>query len=720
MLALIALASFLVADEPTAAPPGPPSASARAEYEQIKAAAGRSPEAQVRLAYWCEANGLSAERLRHLSQAVLADPTNAAARGLLGLVARDGRWARPEAVAAEQFADAARAALLAEYDRRRSATPYTADAQLDLGVWADDRGLKDQARAHYTAATRLDPRKDVAWKRLGYKKRDGRWQTDAQLAADKAGDAAQKDADRRWEPLLAKWRDQLTKPARRAEAEANLLAVTDPRAVPSIAQVFGRAEADQLRAVQLLGQVDSIASSRGLVTLATFAKATEARRLATETLRGRDPREYADLLIALIRDRIEYEVTPVAGPGSPGVLKVKGKKVDVNRLYTPATPFQPGDRFTYDPQLGAIVTRGFGPAFATELLPVYQEYQNILDPSRRPIDTSGVDFLAANLHGQMSKAELGKIFKEAPLGFSGIGGIDSTILLSAMTSSTPINPGTYISFAFQNQQKYSYEELAQESRRAAVAAQQQVEGDRHVLDRINAGVDEVNGRAVGILRAATGQNLPVERESWAKWWVNLVGYRYNQASAGDRLTIVEQVPVGYVPQAKAIASTFEVVGYSRVSCFGAGTPVQTIAGPRPIETLQVGDLVLTQSTATGALGYQPILVRHHTPPSTTFRIKIEGDEIVSSDFHRFWVAGRGWVMARKLKAGDRIRTLGGVVPVEAVEPGKTEPVFNLDVAEDADFFAGRSAALVHDNTLPDPRLVPFDAPAATPKAVAAR
>ena len=34
------------------------------------------------------------------------------------------------------------------------------------------------------------------------------------------------------------------------------------------------------------------------------------------------------------------------------------------------------------------------------------------------------------------------------------------------------------------------------------------------------------------------------------------------------------------------------------------------------------------------------------------------------------------------------------------------------VAEDADFFVGEGGALVHDNTLPDVRLAPFDAPPA--------
>ena len=69
-------------------------------------------------------------------------------------------------------------------------------------------------------------------------------------------------------------------------------------------------------------------------------------------------------------------------------------------------------------------------------------------------------------------------------------------------------------------------------------------------------------------------------------------------------------------------------------------------------------------------------------------------------------------MARDLKVGDPIRTLGGVAKVAAIEAGTVQPVFNLDVDGDADFFAGEAAALVHDNTLPDLRQAPFDAPPA--------
>jgi hypothetical protein len=70
------------------------------------------------------------------------------------------------------------------------------------------------------------------------------------------------------------------------------------------------------------------------------------------------------------------------------------------------------------------------------------------------------------------------------------------------------------------------------------------------------------------------------------------------------------------------------------------------------------------------------------------------------------------VMARDLKIDDPIRTLNGTVKVTAIEEGKVVPVYNLDVADDADFFVGKLGALAHDNTLPNLREQPFDGAAA--------
>src|SRR5271157_2608279 len=92
---LLCCGAMIPADEP-ARSDGKPAAPDLAAYHEAATRAGRDANAQVKLALWCEAHGLSAERIKHLALATLSDPGNAAARGLLGLVRYQGKWQRPE------------------------------------------------------------------------------------------------------------------------------------------------------------------------------------------------------------------------------------------------------------------------------------------------------------------------------------------------------------------------------------------------------------------------------------------------------------------------------------------------------------------------------------------------------------------------------------------------------------------------------------------------
>ncbi len=117
-----------------AAAPAAPLPTDLAAYEAVRDTLERTPEAQIKLALWCEAHGLAAERVKHLALAVLTDPDNARARGLLGLVDFRGRWQRPEAVTARVKADEALATKLADYNGRRDRAEETADAQWKLAA----------------------------------------------------------------------------------------------------------------------------------------------------------------------------------------------------------------------------------------------------------------------------------------------------------------------------------------------------------------------------------------------------------------------------------------------------------------------------------------------------------------------------------------------------------------------------------------------------------
>ena len=711
MFALIATAALLVAGDPAAVS----NDDTRQAYQAAKEHAGRTPDDQVKLAYWCEAHGLAAERMRHLAQAVLANPNHAAARGLLGLVARQDRWMRPAAVADQVEADADLKAKLAEYDARRSATPYTADGQWNLAQWADERGLKEQAKAHYTAVVRLDPKRDQAWKRLGYTKHDGHWLTDADLATAKADAEAQEMADKKWKPLLGKWKTQLSKPSHRVEAEANLLTVTDPRATASIARVFlTNRVADQLVAARLLGQIDSSRASRLLAGLTIVTDSAEVRRIAVETLRNRDSREFADLLITRLRKPIRYQVQPVGGPGSPGALFIEGSDYNKQRIYAPPSATALANSIPMANMANSFVTKNFTTGRVTGANLLQQMRNGQLDdfiPSPQP-DMQLFDEIKRAGPGTNSEAMAELIRKntqDVNTEFKSQlrGSIDQT---AAKEHKDPSEFGFGLTKQVMAQVIIPVDQIVLEAQKTALVAQQQLRNDVQMLDMQNQEIRRDNDKVQQILSGATGENHGDDAQAWKSWWINQLGYASRSSTEAPVPTFVENVPIAYQPAPITPQYyNYQVTsGFTRMSCFGAGTLVQTQTGPQPIEHLKVGDMVLTQSTATGALGYHPVLITHHNPPSATFRIKLADDTIVASHFHRFWVARRGWVMARDLKAGDPVRTLGGVVPVDSVEAGKVELVYNLDIADDADFFAGTSAALVHDNTLPDPRLIPFD------------
>jgi hypothetical protein len=713
MLRVLLLCSGLMAASPEA-----PSDEDLAAYRVAQAAVGRDAGAHVRLALWCESRGLAAERRKHLAMATLIDPDHPAARGLLGQVPDGDRWRKPEEVAEKVKEDAELAAKLAEYNARRAkASPKDADDQWKLAVWCEERGLDAEATAHFTAVTTLDPSREAAWKHLGFRKQGARWMTPEQIAAEKAERQAQAKADDRWLPLLRKWKGMLRDedPRKRDEAETALAELDDPRAAPSVWKAFAvGGAAEQALAVRLLGQIDARPASQALAALAVFGKSAEVRRSASESLRRRDPREFARWLISLLRDPIKHEVRPVGGPGSPGAIFVQGERFNVQRLYAPPPIppiFQPpGYGLAYDgdglpiffAHNSQVVNKGAG---------IVQRIKHDDFPNYRPTDAAGVKALE-EYH---RRGGLESMFAVSP-GARHLRDHNPSALkhwivfdVAEMTEKTTT----------QNTSVIPVGRMVVEYEKTAAVAQAQLASDVAMLDAHNSEVERSSGLVAQILRDTTGENLGQDREAWKAWWANQLGYHHSTSSK-PRPTLIENVPLAYTPRPTPASSmtsrTTELIPEKRVdaisliSCFGAGTPVHTLRGLRPIETLSVGDQVLAQDVATGALGYRPILVVHHNPPSATLRVRLGDEDVISSTFHRFWKAGHGWIQARDLKVGDTVRTLDGPAGVTAIEPEKVQPVFNLDVADSHSFFVGDEGALVHDNTVPGLRLEPFDAP----------
>ena len=666
MLATLALSACLVgwlAEDSSRVPDV--SQPDRAAYEAAKAKVGRSAEEHVKLALWCEAHGMTAERVKHLTLAILNDPKQATARGLLGMVQYNGKWLRPEAVSAAVKADEALNQALAEYNARRAKTPETADAQGKLALWCESKGLKAEAAAHYTAVTRLEPNNDAAWRHLGYRKDGNRWVLEGQVAAEKAEFEAQKKADKAWFKSLTKWRAELNNPKRRAEAEKNLESVSDPRAVPAIWVVFGNGnEADQRQALRLLGQMETASSSQALAMLSVFSDFADIRKRAVETLKPRDPRDYIHWMISLLRDELKYEVKPVDGPGSTGILVVEGEQFNLRRTYTP--PPLPnikifdGEKITYDADGLPMVSRTVPPG-------------RQLNVSFDPNDDSG------------------------PNG--------SLEIARAPFSRSPLLPQTNVEVPVGR--------ILLEHQKAAKASAADLESDIAKIDRENAMIREQNDRVSQILRSVTGHDEGKKRDGWKAWATDRQGYAYKSTPKPQKPTIDQNIPSSYViPDGISISATGLVTQVVRAttshSCFKVGTLVNTLAGGKAIETIQVGDEVLTQNTVSGVLSYQPVLTVFHNPPTMTYKVDLGTETVSATGIHRFWKAGQGWVMARDLKPGDKIRTLQGVAEVKSVSEETVVPVFNLEVASGQSFFVGEAGALVHDNSLVQPVFQAFD------------
>jgi hypothetical protein len=126
--------------------------------------------------------------------------------------------------------------------------------------------------------------------------------------------------------------------------------------------------------------------------------------------------------------------------------------------------------------------------------------------------------------------------------------------------------------------------------------------------------------------------------------------------------------------------------------------VWTKTGQRPIEKLQIGDLVLAQNVSTGEIRYKPVLARTLRPAGPIVEVSTSDEKFLATRGHPLWVAGVGWRMTKELGDGAVLQTLAGTGRVKGVQPAPDAETYNLVVADFNTYFIGSSGILAHDNT----------------------
>jgi hypothetical protein len=217
--------------------------------------------------------------------------------------------------------------------------------------------------------------------------------------------------------------------------------------------------------------------------------------------------------------------------------------------------------------------------------------------------------------------------------------------------------------------------------------------------RANQLTETFNALIIQALTGTTGQNIATPK-AWWEWWRSQNEYYTTEEHPVDRQYYAD------TDSYYGGASTSEVrfppppprpPGFG-CSCFAKGTLIWTKTGQRQIESLELGDLVLSQNIETGELCYKPLIARTVRPPSQLLTITLDGEEIRATLGHPFWTAGSGWRMAKELKNGAILHGVAGSKSVASVKPAAHEEAYNLVVADFSTYFVGESGVLVHDVT----------------------
>jgi len=155
------------------------------------------------------------------------------------------------------------------------------------------------------------------------------------------------------------------------------------------------------------------------------------------------------------------------------------------------------------------------------------------------------------------------------------------------------------------------------------------------------------------------------------------------------------------------AATLISFGFTLVSvssstgvCFVAGTLVETEIGSMPIEEISVGMKVYAHNPDTGETELKEVVNTFVRQSDELVHIKVNGEHIITTPEHPFYVPVKGWTSAIQLRAGDRLQLLNGkYVIIEQVQHELLETpviVYNFEVEDFHTYYVSDSAILVHN------------------------
>ena len=136
------------------------------------------------------------------------------------------------------------------------------------------------------------------------------------------------------------------------------------------------------------------------------------------------------------------------------------------------------------------------------------------------------------------------------------------------------------------------------------------------------------------------------------------------------------------------------------SCFVAGTLVMAVVGMVAIEKIKSGDKVISTDPETMETSPKTVLETYIREVTTLVHLTVNGEEIVTTVDHPFYVKNQGFIKAGELIVGDELLDVNGnILLVENFDVELTdEPttVYNFQVEDFHTYFVGQNNIWVHN------------------------
>jgi Pretoxin HINT domain len=545
----------------------------------------------------------------------------------------------------------------AQYESLRAEAKDSPAAQFALARWCRKNGLKDEAHFHWTTVLAFEPQNEEALRALGVRWFQGRLMTKTEIAAAKAEIEKSKQAAKAYSQQVSRWQRLLSAGdiQSRDQALEEVRQLRDVHAIAALEEItldgklttnddFEQCLKFSEAWLAALEEMPEQPATLSLARHAAFSPLASIRVAATEALKDRSLHDFVPQLLSALAMPIEstYRI----------VTDTDGSVHYFHSLYREG----PLADWSFEGRLSAMQHDLQGPTDVT-------------------IDN--------RVRGEVIHERFG-------------------------AANNPLVRAEMASVARGNQQQFGSQ---------ATAAQRQIAAANRATEAANAVV-------IPLLVATTGEDFGDNPRAWWDWWL-----QYNEYSSDNGRMVNEQryaesthryyrepkettIVVRPVPDPVAVEDPPVVNPRREVrppqwspwqprrvcDCFAAGTLVWTRTGLEPIESLEIGQFVLSQDVEAGELAFKPVLGRTVRPASPCLQLGIGDDQLVATPGHPFWVTGVGWRMAKELDDNAVVHGVNDPVELKTVsETGECES-YSLIVADFNTYFVGKSGVLVHDNT----------------------